>query len=126
MACEAECLLRDCLAIRLRGTNSTHWRVGDIRSRLGGALLAVAVTDAALTAEAHQTKLSEAESLLLEGNDRMQQTESAGRKYKHDALERLVHLYAAWGKPDKLDDWKETLADFDKAEVEKKAAALKP
>ncbi|HEY2952152.1 MAG TPA: serine/threonine-protein kinase [Verrucomicrobiae bacterium] len=123
---EAERLLRDCLASRLRGTNATGWRMGDARSRLGGALLAVAVTDAALSAEARQTKLSEAESLLVEGNESLQQSRGADSKYKRDALIRLIHLYEAWDKPDKLTDWKQKLADFDKAEIEKQAAAPKP
>jgi serine/threonine protein kinase/tetratricopeptide (TPR) repeat protein len=123
---EAERLLRNCLDIRLRGTNSTDSRVGDTRSRLGGALLAVAVTDAALTAEARQTKLTEAESLLLGGNESLQQSRSVDSKYSRNALERLVHLYEAWGKPDKLDDWKQKLAEFDKGEIEKPAAVPKP
>jgi tetratricopeptide (TPR) repeat protein len=133
MAREAERLLRDCLAIRLRGTNSTHWRVDDVRCRLGGALLSMAVTDAALTAEARQTKLNEAESLLLEGNEALQRSKSADRKYKRDALERLVHLYEAWdelapntGKSTQAAKWKTKLADFDSAEIQKKAVAPKP
>jgi tetratricopeptide (TPR) repeat protein/tRNA A-37 threonylcarbamoyl transferase component Bud32 len=111
-ACEAESLLRDCLAIRLRGTNASHWRTADVRSRLGGALLAVAVTDSSLTSEARQSKLAEAEALLLESNERLQRSKSAERKYKRDALERLVRLYQAWdsaspntGKVPQAEEW---------------------
>src|SRR5262249_2126406 len=92
---EAEKLLRECLAIRLRGTNSTHWRTAEAKSRLGAALLSVAVTDTALNAQARVTKLAEAESLLLEGNESLQQS-SAESKYKRDAVVRLVRLYEAW------------------------------
>jgi Tfp pilus assembly protein PilF len=113
---EAESLLRDCLGLRLNGTNAPHWRTDDVRSRLGGALLAVAVTDAALTGEARQSRLTEAEGLLLQGYNRLQQTESADRLFKSDALERLVRLYQAWdaaapntGKSAQADEWKQKL-----------------
>jgi hypothetical protein len=113
---EAEILLRDCLAIRLRGTNFTHWRIGDVKSRLGGALLAVAVTDASLHTDARQSKFAEAETLLIEGRKQLQQSKSAGRNYIRDALERLRHLYEAWelaapntGKSVQAEEWKKNL-----------------
>ena len=105
---EAEKLLRECLAIRLRGTNSTHWRTAEGKSRLGGALVSVAVADPALNAEARGAKLAEAESLLLEGNEALQPS-SADNKYKRDAVERLVRLYDAWGKRDKVSEWQQKL-----------------
>jgi len=126
MGREAERLLRECLGIRLHGTNSTQWRTADVRSRLGGALLSVAVTDADLSSEARLAKLTEGEALLLEGNKGLQQDPKAESKYKRDAVERLGRLYEAWGKPDKLAEWKQKLADFDKAAIEKQAAASKP
>ena len=129
---EAERLLRDCLASRMRGTNATIWRTGDVRSRLGGALVSVAVTDAALSSEASLAKLTEAEALLLEGNEALQRSKSADSKYKHDALERLDRLYEAWdelasntGKGTQAAEWKTKLADFDETETEKQAVAPK-
>src|SRR5439155_15117931 len=114
---EAETLLRECLAIQSVGANAAHWRTDEVRSRLGGALLAVALTDPALNAEARQTKLVEAEALLLEGNDGLQQSKSA--EYKRDALERLVRLYEAWetsvpntGKPGQAQEWRAKLEAF--------------
>jgi tetratricopeptide (TPR) repeat protein len=94
---EAECLLRDCLAIRLSGTNANDWRTDDVRSRLGGALVSVAVTDAALTPDLVKAKLKEAEALLLEANSRLEPSASAARWSRGDTLERLVRLYQAWG-----------------------------
>ena len=127
---EAERLLRDCLAIRQRGTNATHWRTSDVGSRLGGALLAVAVTDPAFNIGARLSKLTEAEPLLVEGNEALQQSQSAERKYQHDALERLVRFHEAWdelapntGKTAQAAEWKTKLADFDNAGLKKTDAA---
>jgi tetratricopeptide (TPR) repeat protein len=108
-------VLRERLAARLDGANQTHWRVGDVRSRLGGTLVSVAVTDPALDAAAREARLVEAETLLLQGNQRLQESKSAGKKYKRDALERLVRLYEAWNKPDQRSHWQQQLEDFDKA-----------
>ena len=55
-ASEAEQLLRDCLATRLRAPQASQWGTDETRSRLGGALLAVAVTDPAATDEARTAK----------------------------------------------------------------------
>jgi hypothetical protein len=110
---EAEKLLRECLALRLRGANSSNWRTAEAKSRLGGALVSVAVADPALNAEVRVGKLAEAESLLLEGNERLQPS-SAENKYKRDAVERLVRLYEAWGKRDKVSEWQRKLETFDK------------
>ena len=76
---EAERLLRDCLAIRLRSTDLPTWRTSDVRSRLGGALLAVAVTEPAISSESRLAKFAEAESLLLEGNEGLQQNQKAAQ-----------------------------------------------
>lgn len=117
---KAERLMRDCLAVWLRGggTNETQWTTGEFRSRLGGALLAEAVTDSALTSEARLAKFTEAESLLLEGNETLRQGEKVDSKLKRDALTRLVRHYQAWDKPDKATAWQQKLDDFNKAEAE--------
>ena len=120
---EGERLLRECLALRLRDNNATQWRVADVKSRLGGALVSVAVTDPELNAAAREAKLAEAETLLLEGSQQLQASQSADRKYKRDALERLVRLYEAWGQPEKLSEAQQTLAAFDKAKTQSAAPA---
>jgi hypothetical protein len=109
---EAERLLRDVLAVRLRDTNS--WRIGDVKSRLGAALVSVAVTDAAIDAEARQAKLRDAESLLLDGHERLQK--ASRRKYQRDALQRLVRLYEALSKPEQKAEWQQKLDAFDQAQ----------
>lgn len=110
---EAERILRECLAIRLRGPSANHWRTGGVRSRLGGALLAVALTDPALNTENRLAKFTEAEPLLLEGNEALQQSKDVGSIYQRDALIRLVRFYEAWEKPDKAAEWQRRLDEFD-------------
>jgi hypothetical protein len=119
---EAERLLRECLAMHLKGANHTHWRVEDVRSRLGGALVSVAVADPALDAAARNAKLTEAETLLLEGSKRLRST-SAERKYSRDALERLTRLYEAWGKSNQLAMWRQELDVLDQANSASSAPA---
>ena len=51
--------------------------------------------------------------MLLEGNEPLQQS-SPNKKYKRDAVERLVRLYQAWGKRDKVSEWQQKLETFDK------------
>ena len=117
---EAEVILQRALAGRIAYTNSPNrtvddfWKVDDARSRLGGAVLAIAVIDTTLGVEARHSKFVEAEKLLLTSVERLQRLRlAANQKYKGDALERLVRLYEAWeafapntGKAAKAADWK--------------------
>ena len=119
-AYEAEVLLRDCLAGRLRSSFADHWRVGELKTLVGAALVAAAVTDSTLTATDRESKFAEAETFLLEGNERLQRSGSADRKYKRDALERLVRLYEAWeaaapntGKTAQAEEGRRKLKAFD-------------
>ena len=114
---EAERLLRHCLEAWLRGGGLTLWTGDEYRSRLGGALLAVAVTDPALPGDERTAQFIEAEALLLEGNQTLQQNKAVESKFKRDSLTRLVRLYEAWDKPDRAANWQEKLDEFDKAEA---------
>jgi tetratricopeptide (TPR) repeat protein len=113
MAREAERLLREVLAVWPSANAS--WRVGDVKSRLGGALIAVAATDPAPDPEGRVANLSQAESLLLESLDQLQKTAAEG-KFKGDALQRLVRLYEAWNKPDKRAEWEQKFDRFSKGQ----------
>jgi hypothetical protein len=130
---EAETLLREGLAVRTRTLKEADRRIADTQSRLGAAIVTVAVTDPALTPDARKTKLTEAELLLLQSLESLQQNKKAGASYQRDTLTRLVRLYEAWdelvpntGKATQAAEWEMKLANFDKAELEKKAAATKP
>jgi hypothetical protein len=113
---EAEKLLREVLAVRLRD-GASSWRIGDAKSRLGGALVSWAVTDRKLDAEGREAKLSEAEALLLDGHGPLQSS-STDEKYKRDAIQRLVRLYDAWNKPDKRAEWQQKVELLDKVRKE--------
>jgi hypothetical protein len=108
--------LRKVLAAPLSG-NAKSWRIGDWRSRLGAALVSIAVTDPTLDAEGRRAKLSQAEASLLEGHEQLQKP-SAVEKYKRDALARMVRLYEAWNKPDKRSEWQQRLELFDKSQTQ--------
>jgi tetratricopeptide (TPR) repeat protein len=87
---EAEPYLRECLAIRGR-VQPHSWLYFNTQSHLGACLLG-------------QKKYAEAEPLLLRGCEGLKQRErqiTVGNEvHLTEALERLVQLYDAWGKPD--------------------------
>ncbi|UCC30607.1 MAG: serine/threonine protein kinase [Phycisphaerales bacterium] len=107
---EAEPYLRHCLRIRELALPERDCRIAQVRSVLGASL-------------AGQGKFAEAEPLLLDGYNRMKNkaetiprqdagsalADRSGRQMVpecspyliHEALERIVNLYNAWGKPDK-------------------------
>jgi hypothetical protein len=67
-----------------------------------------------------QKKYAEAEPLLrqcYEGLASRQTTQPSRRRARliHDALQRLVQLYEAWEKPAEVAQWRQRLAEFDKA-----------
>jgi tetratricopeptide (TPR) repeat protein len=97
---DAEPILRDCLAIRAK-KQPDHWFTFNTRSQLGGSLLG-------------QQKYAEAEPLLLQGYDGLKQREAkipANNKVRlTEALERLVQLYEATGKPDEAAKWRKEMA----------------
>jgi tetratricopeptide (TPR) repeat protein len=100
MDADAEPLLREALSLREKRAPSdrdTH----HARSLLGGALLS-------------QRKYPDAEPLLLNGYRGLRQTEAkilpqVKDVRLRDALERLVRLYEALGKPDEAAKWKKEL-----------------
>jgi serine/threonine protein kinase/Tfp pilus assembly protein PilF len=93
---DAEKTLRDCLAIR-SNKEPDNWTTFSARSLLGGALLG-------------QAKYADAEPLLMQGYAGMKEREGKipedARWNVTRALERLVQLYDAWGKPDKAAKWR--------------------
>jgi serine/threonine protein kinase len=109
---EAEARLRDCLATRemlvpQRVLNSANDEVTPRwKARLCDALIG-------------QRKYAEAEPLLLADYERLKgitvsygvyNSRSAHNSQVTAALERLVQLYEAWGKPDEAAKWKKELA----------------
>jgi non-specific serine/threonine protein kinase/serine/threonine-protein kinase len=97
---DAEVVLRECLDIRMH-QEPDDWSTFHTRSMLGEALFG-------------QKRFAEAESLLLQGYEGIKQREakmSANAKVRlTEALERLVQLYDAWGKPAEAARWRNELA----------------
>ena len=62
-----------------------------------------------------QGKLDEAEPLLLEGYTILESSLPGARRAQKlpPAIERLIKLYDAWGKPDKADEWRAKLLQSD-------------
>lgn len=87
-AAEAEPLAREALGI-FRAKMPKSWRVADTESVLGGCLTALG-------------RFSEAEPLLLESYPILQKDKGDGAKHAAEARQRIVDLYTAWGKPERL------------------------
>jgi serine/threonine protein kinase/tetratricopeptide (TPR) repeat protein len=98
---DAEPLLRECLLIRQK-EEADAWTTFHTQSLLGAALLG-------------QKKNSEAETNLIQGyqgmKDREAQMPFHERVRLAKNLERLVHLYEAWGKKAEADKWRKELEE---------------
>jgi len=99
---DAEPLLRECLAVREKLSRDA-WTTFNAQSLLGAALLG-------------QDQHAAAEPLLLSGYEGLEKTEPTippQAKYNlRDALERLVQLYTAWGKPAEAAKWRARLEEM--------------
>jgi tetratricopeptide (TPR) repeat protein len=95
----AERLLRQCLAVRRR-KEPDAWTTSQTQSLLGGCLL-------------RQKRYADAEPLLLAGYAGLNRHEKAiparDKARLSEALERLVRLYDAWGKPEQAAAWRKQL-----------------
>jgi hypothetical protein len=93
---DSELKLRECLAIRQK-TEPDDWTTFDTKSLLGEALL-------------DEQKFAAAEPMLLSGYEGMKIHRDANSNSEKSrltkALERLVNLYDAWGKPDEAKRWR--------------------
>jgi serine/threonine protein kinase/tetratricopeptide (TPR) repeat protein len=120
---EAERLLREVLAIRNKQPDRSPRRLGDTRSRLGGALLSLAVLEPGLPPEEREARLGEAEAEMLAGQDLMIQSKSVDPKYVRHGLERLLRLYEAWDKPEQANLYRAKLKTFGLTETSTKTAS---
>ena len=95
----AEALLRDGLRIRghapglvpsrRRTLRQDDWSLGAARSLLGAALVA-------------QRRYTEAEAALLEARRELESLPASGGADMNATITRLVELYTAWGRPDRV------------------------
>jgi tetratricopeptide (TPR) repeat protein len=96
---EAQPLLREALEIYPKQLDAGHWWIAMARSSLGESLAGLG----------HH---AEAEPLLLEGQRAIEASTGASAKNKRDAVERLIVLYAAWGRRDDEARWRAKLAEL--------------
>jgi hypothetical protein len=100
----ADPLLRECLAI-LEKRQPDHWVTFNTRCLIGRALLG-------------QTKYADAEPLLVNGYEGMKARETAipkaggSEECIPDALDWLIQLYTATGKPDEAAKYRELRAKY--------------
>jgi tetratricopeptide (TPR) repeat protein len=99
-------LLREALKICDRTWGSDHWVTADAESRLGGCLTTL-------------KQIDQAEPLLLNSYKKLHATLGTPPLRRHQATERLVDLYEAWGRKEKAKEWR--LKFEAEKEVEKKA-----
>ncbi|MFQ5570067.1 MAG: tetratricopeptide repeat protein [Rhodothermales bacterium] len=97
---EAETLYREALAMRTHLLGETNPLAAGTAVDLGGVLY-------------EQKRYDEAEPLLQSGLTRL---EAAGHEKARDALQRLVDLYEAWGKPEQANTYRAALAEIEEAQ----------
>jgi tetratricopeptide (TPR) repeat protein len=90
---EAEPLLREALTIRRRALPPGHWLIGQAELDFGSALSGKGFH-------------SDAEPLMLSGYEKMKAAVDTPPIRLGQAVDRLVKLYEAWGKPDQAAAWK--------------------
>jgi tetratricopeptide (TPR) repeat protein len=102
---KAELALRELLVIRQK-KQPDAWTTFNTQAHLGASLLG-------------QKRYADAEPLLLAGYEGMKQHEAKipprGKVRLTEALERLVQLYDAWGKPEQAQKWRKELEETKRA-----------
>ncbi len=92
VASEAEEQARQALETWSRLKKPVPWRVADARSVLGQCLT-------------FQGRFEEAEPLLTASYPTIRDEKGADSRYTHDAADRIVELYQAWGRPEKASEY---------------------
>jgi tetratricopeptide (TPR) repeat protein/predicted Ser/Thr protein kinase len=95
---EAEPLLREAIAIREKRLPPRSWKTAKTRSILGAALAGLG-------------RFEEAEPLVLSGYGVITRDRGPQHRRTHEALQRIIFLYEAWGKPDKADEYRAKLPE---------------
>jgi serine/threonine protein kinase len=90
---EAEPFLREALDIRRKALPPGHWLIGQVESAFGSSLF-------------EQGHHADAEPLLLAGYEKMKVAVDTPPSRVGYAVDRLVKLYEAWGKPDQAAAWR--------------------
>ena len=98
-AAEAEQPLRDALEVLQDTLGEGHWRVARSQSALGACLAAL-------------DRFDEAQPLLLESYSAIERACGPEDGRTREALQRVIELYEAWGKPEQADRYRALLSDL--------------
>ena len=113
---EAQSVLKQCLALRER-VQPDDWSMFYARSLLGDCLLG-------------QTKFAEAEPFVVGGYEGMKAREDKipvlSKHRLREAVERVIRLYKAWGRPEKAAEWTKKISHASPAQVELPADVFAP
>jgi tetratricopeptide (TPR) repeat protein len=106
---EAQEVLRHLLDIRKLAHGETDWRTARVMSLLGASLSGLG-------------KFDEAEPLLLDAYNQMRDNaETIPEYFRNDyirgALERIVNLYVAWGKPGRANEYRAMISQRVEGEI---------
>lgn len=93
----AQPLLRESLDLRNKTLSDDHWLIGSSQSILGNCL-------------AKLGRFTEAESLLLAGYTNLKKTMGKDHERTQEALQWIINLYQAWGKPDMVERYQKHIA----------------
>jgi len=94
----AEPLYREAIEIQQKALLEDHWITSHIKSGLSSCLTGL-------------KSYKEAELLLLESYPLLKEKRGENDKYTIKALNRIIELYEAWGKPEKVVEYKALLPD---------------
>ena len=97
-AAAAEPVLRESLAILHKSLPEAHWMTGETESALAGCLTRLG-------------RYEEAETLAVRSYQAIARVRGNDDPYAVGALERVIQLYEAWGKPDKIAEYRAALPD---------------
>jgi serine/threonine-protein kinase len=92
---QAELLLRRCVELRGQLLPKRHWQIAEAQSLLGACL-------------ATQQKYEQAEELLLQSLDILQQSRGAADPHTKTTRRRLADLYEAWARPQEAAKYRST------------------
>jgi hypothetical protein len=90
---QGEPFLRQGLDICRKAMPEGHWATANIETLLGGCLTGLG-------------QYQKAEPLLLNSYKGLEAAPGAPPVRRTQALDRIVELYEAWGKPDKVAEWR--------------------
>lgn len=92
----AEPLIRESLELRRKVLPDDHWLIANSQSVLGNCLVKLG-------------QFSESETLLLTSYSNLKKTLGEEHERTGEALQWIINLYQAWGKPDTVERYQSSV-----------------